>query len=394
MTKSNHIFPARKSLGAAEREAIHEVIDYYEIGDREISYGGYFQQRYEADFANLMGGEKSGFSTAVCSGTVACFLALKALDLPPKSEVIISPVTDSGPLMAILELGLTPVVADTAGDNTYNTSYEEVNKVVTRNTRAVFLVHSGGIPVKEDDILRMKNQLGLSVIEDCSQAPFAQYIDREQGGYVGTLGDISAFSTMYRKNFHTGSSGGIIYCKSKELHHRLIEITDRGRPKWSNAYSGRDPGDANKISLNYNTDEISCAIGSASLARVLKTIQLRKEFISSLTEQLGDENIFENLPAADNISPFFYPLLLRKDLRSKKASLCKWMANAGIPLAEDYACFVQDWKFVKRLALSRTRTSNAVKAKKNIFNLFLNENYSDIEAKYIAGSVKEWIQRS
>jgi dTDP-4-amino-4,6-dideoxygalactose transaminase len=387
---SKHVFPARKSFGVSEREAVLEAMDYYAQGDREITYEGFFQKRFESEFTELMTGGGLGFSTAVCTGSVACYLALKALDLPVGSEVVMAPVTDSGPLMAALELGLVPVVADTATDTSYNASFSSVANAATEKTRAVFLVHSGGIPMLGADIQRIRHELRVPIVEDCSQAPFATFSDVIGHPYVGTLGDVAAFSTMYRKQFHSGSSGGMIFTKNIDLHRRVVELADRGRPKWSVDYRSRDPGHATRVALNFNTDEFSCAIGSASLRRVKETISKRHLFLKKLTEELGPDNVFDNLPADDNISPFFYPLVLTRALQDKKSSLCEKMLTDGVPIMQDYTCFVHDWELSRRFKI-RMNPVNAARAKKNVFNLFLNENYSDAEAKYVAGSVRAWL---
>ena len=206
-----------------------------------------------------MGG---GYATAVCSGSVACFIGAKALNLPLNSEVIISPVTDSGSLFAIIECGLKPVIIDSL-KNSYNTSWNEIKKGITRKTSAIFLVHCSGNSLNTREIVKNSSKLGLKIIEDCSQAPFAREckidcsIYKEstkcRGKLVGSYGDVSVYSTMYRKNLQTGGSGGIVYSNQYGIYKKIIELSDRGRPKWSKSYNSRDPGQATISSLNYNT---------------------------------------------------------------------------------------------------------------------------------------------
>ena len=94
--------PARMAFGEMEKRAVLDVMDFYQRRGEDPPYQGVFEQRLCDSFSKFMGG---GYADAVSSGTAACFVALAALDLPKGSEVLISPVTDSGPLNSIILLG-------------------------------------------------------------------------------------------------------------------------------------------------------------------------------------------------------------------------------------------------------------------------------------------------
>ena len=164
---------------------------------------------------------KGGYSLAVATGTAACFVALRALKLPRGTEVIVSPVSDSGSLFSIVECGLVPVIVDTASAHTYNTNLSKITEAISDKTSAIFLVHCGGYPVDLDSMQGLK-KLNMPIIEDCSQAPFAKYCgvctgcDRcSSNDYVGSLGDIAVFSAMYRKSIQMGGSGALFLQEEK-----------------------------------------------------------------------------------------------------------------------------------------------------------------------------------
>ena len=87
-----------------------------------------------------MGG---GYTDACSSGTTAAYIAISALNLKKGSEVLISPVTDSGPLNAIILLGLKPKLIDSSL-NSYNVSLKEFMKRASRKTKAAIIMHIGG----------------------------------------------------------------------------------------------------------------------------------------------------------------------------------------------------------------------------------------------------------
>ncbi len=128
---------------------------------------------------------------------------------------------------------------------------------------------------------------------------------------MGTFGDIAAFSTMYRKAHITGASGGVVYTRDLELFRRALAHADRGKPRWREDFSDRDPSGYLFPALNHNTDEISCAIGIASLARLDKTIMRRQSFVSDLVDKLVDHaQICRPYAHSPTDSPFFYPIIV------------------------------------------------------------------------------------
>ena len=98
-------FPPRKALGSNEIKSINQVIRYYKKKGIDPGYQGYFEHKLCKKFSLMMGG---GYTDACSSGTAAAYIAISALNLKKGSEVLISPVTDSGPLNALILLGLKP----------------------------------------------------------------------------------------------------------------------------------------------------------------------------------------------------------------------------------------------------------------------------------------------
>jgi perosamine synthetase len=382
--------PERNAFGALEKKAVLDVFKYYESQKSDPPYGGVFQTKFEESFAEKMGG---GYALAVSTGSIACYLALKSLNLPKGSEVVVSPVSDTGSLFAIIEAGLVPVIADCADEYSYNTSVQKIIEAVSERTTAVFLVHAAGIPIQKEDILAIRRINGLKIIEDCSQSPFAVFCDNctcndsicVKQEYVGSIGDVAAFSTMYRKTLQTGGSGGVVYTRNREVYKRLVEESDRGRQKWNVDFSPRAIGDVKISALNYNTNEISSAIGLASLARIDDAINQRRDFARKLTTNLQSNKIIKRTHNIGNSSPFFLPVLLESNLIRQKKEFCEYLKKNGIDLLDTYHCFMYCWEFVKNHPekIRVVGADNAAKSKENIFNLFFNENYGEYEAHEI-----------
>tara|TARA_Y100000389_G_C17471474_1_gene531640 strand:- start:18933 stop:20189 length:1257 start_codon:yes stop_codon:yes gene_type:complete len=379
--------PARYAIGKSEKKAVNEVINYYSKMKEDPPYDGVYQKKFENNFSKKMG---NGFSLAVCSGSVACFIGVKSLNLPKNSEVIVSPVTDSGSLFAIIESGLKPVVVDSMKDS-FNTSWEHIKKGITKKTSALFLVHCSGNPLEMFKIKAESKKIGLKIIEDCSQAPFARVCKKKpcikkscinmcKGDFVGSFGDVSVFSTMYRKSLQSGGSGGIVYTKNKKTYHNIIEMSDRGRPKWDKNHDPKNIGKVKYVALNYNTDELSSAIGISSLKRIDKLIQDRMKFMHLLSKKLKKLDSFVKCAYYhEGTSPFLFPIIVNENLIEKKELIAKAILAEGINLSIRYDCVISEWEISKDFKVKTIADDNVKKMKSQSFNLFLNENYTAVE---------------
>lgn len=373
--------PPRHALGELEIEQIKRVIEYYGTRNEDPPYQGHFEQEFCAAFSEFMGG---GYSDAVSTGTAAVYVALAALELPSNSEVIISPVTDSGPLNCIILQGYIPVVADSAPDS-YNIDTEQFLKRISPKTSALLAVHSAGEPLEIDKITYEAHKRGIKVLEDCSQAIGALC----QGKKVGSFGDIAAFSTMYRKALSAGASSGLVYCKDPEMYHRALAHADRGKPSWRKDIDLRNPGHALFPALNFNTDEFSCAVGIASLKRLQDTIDKRVCFLECFVNLLKKRSRVCRPYALDrNFSPFYFPVFVDQNLITcTKTEFAEALAAEGVGLGAHYGCVISSWDYAKSYLSDDVQSKNALNTRDRSFNLYLNENYGEKEADDITKAI-------
>ena len=386
-------FPPRKAFGEDEQDAIDDVVSYYRRSDEDPGYNGFFQKQFEKDLAAFYG---KGEAAAVNSGTNALYIALCALNLKQGREVIVSPVTDSGTVHAILAAGLVPVVADAAPGG-YNTGLEQVRDCTTDKTAAVMLVHTAGEPVPETvEIAEMCLHAAIPLVEDVSQAMGA-HID---GQFVGSFGTLAAGSMMYRKNLQCGGSGGFVYGVGSDLMKQVMAHRDRGKQPWRTDLNQNNPGTALFPALNHNFNEWESAIASASLKRLKKTNLDRLMFLYSLHERMQDAKCESLLYGFHTgYAPFYIPVWSPfKD----KVGFATALKTKGIPLLEHYGCLVADWLHVEKYvnwqpnhAYSEgavpwaSRSPNARHTRDSTFNLFLNENYDIWHVRRIVQAIKE-----
>lgn len=195
----SHQLTPRGHFGAAERAAALRVIDQAIAAGSAPVYGGEEEAAFCQEFACQMGG---GFADAVNSGSSAVYVALRALELEPFTEVIVGPITDPGGMMPIALCNCIPVVADTE-PGSFTLSPASVESLITPLTSAILVPHIAGEPADMDAIMDIARRYGLKVVEDCAQAHGAFW----NGRRLGSFGDIAAFSTMHGKHICTGGPG-------------------------------------------------------------------------------------------------------------------------------------------------------------------------------------------
>ena len=226
---------------------------------------------FEAAFANLV---QAPDAAGLNSCTAGLHLGLKALGIEPGDEVITTPLTFCACANVIEHLGAVPRFVDVEPD-TLNLDPNQIERAVTRKTRAVLAVHYAGHPVDLDPIQEIVTQRGLSLIEDAAHAVPASY----KGRPIGSGPNPVSFSFYATKNLTTGE-GGMLTGSSEFLARvRTLGLHGMSRDAWKRygpggswSYSVEEPG------FKYNMTDVQAAMGLAQL-RKLEQFQLRRRQI-------------------------------------------------------------------------------------------------------------------
>jgi perosamine synthetase len=313
-------WPRRRHFDKRELRAVLDLMNREIRHGGAIVYGGVEQKAYCEAFTRYLGG---GYAHAVNSGTNAVYVALRALDLEPGSEVIVPPITDPGGTMPVALINCVPIPADSE-PGSLNTSAEQIKLVLTDRTAAIVVAHIAGQPLDMDPILELASERGIPVVEDCAQALGAVY----KGQMVGTLGTISAFSTMFGKQHCTGAQGGVVFTRDTLLFARLRQVADRGKPYGTIG----NPGNL-IASLNFNQDEISMAIGRVQLKKLPGSINARRSFAALVRNGIqGIDGVTLTEDSPDCLSsPWFLTLAIdRSRLRCSSQQFANALAEEGI----------------------------------------------------------------
>jgi len=221
-------------------------------------------------FAHYVG---TDYAIALANGTLALDLALKALDIGPGDEVIVTPRTFIASISSVVTAGATPVFAD-VDVNSQNISAQTISEVLTEKTKAVVVVHLAGMPADMDPIMALAAEHSIKIIEDCAQAHGATYKSQS----VGSIGHISAWSFCQDKIMTTGGEGGMVTTNDKALWSTMWSYKDHGK-SWSAIYEREHPPGYRwlheQFGTNWRMTEIQGVIGRIQTARMPQWQQMR-----------------------------------------------------------------------------------------------------------------------
>lgn len=246
------------------------------------------------------------------SGTAALHVAVAALQLPPGSEIITSPITDMGSVIGILYQQLVPVFAD-IHPHTYNLDPADVRRRITPKTRAIMPVHLTGNPSDMEAIMAIAHEHNLSVIEDCAQAWGALY----RGKPVGSWGHLACYSFNEFKHVSCGD-GGIVMTNDERFGPTLAKWAD----KFYDRNSAADARNPTNLAPNYRMSEPQAAVAAGQLTKLPAIIADHVRLGSRLLAQLQSLSLpGVSLPAIDPRDRHsFWFCLIRLDLARFRCS--------------------------------------------------------------------------
>ena len=318
--------------GKEERDAIIKSVD------KSIKTRNW----QEAEEGRLFSSEAAKFlgvkyAILTNSGSSAGLLALSALELPKGSEVIISAVTFPTIFNIILQCGLIPVVVD-CKVGTYGFSIEDVEKAITKKTKAIIAIHPLGNPVDMPALMKLvkKYEQKIWVIEDNCDG----WGSTINGKAVGSFGDVS-ITSFHAAHIVSMGVGGGIFTNVASVAKKIRMYRDWGRQADINKSENKKhkalPQDYNprfiyeKIGYNFQILELQAAMGRVQLRKIKKIKEARKRNFDYLTNHLAE---FSDLilpsptPGIKNpdICWFSYPLTTRGD----RGKLLRYLEKNGI----------------------------------------------------------------
>jgi dTDP-4-amino-4,6-dideoxygalactose transaminase len=259
----------------------------------------------------------SRFAMALNSCTAALHLSMLAIDLQPGDEVIVPTMTFAATANAVIHAGGRPVLVDCERD-TMNIDPNDIERKITKKTKAIIPVHFAGRACNMDAIMAIARKRNLKVIEDCAHAIETEY----HGKKAGTFGDLGCLSFYVTKNIVTGEGGMVI--TDNERYSDKIKIlglhgmskdawkrfSDEGYKHYQVVYAG----------FKYNMMDIQAAIGIHQIKRIEAYWKRRQEIWGQYNETFKDLPVFTPAPVEPNTRHAYHLYTLLIDIERTKVT--------------------------------------------------------------------------
>jgi len=242
------------------------------------------------------------YALATSSCTAALHLAVVSLGIKKGDEVITSDSSCVASAFPIKYVGATAVCVD-VDPNTWCLSPQAIRKAITKNTKAVLVVHWNGHPADMDEIMSIANEYNLLVIEDSAPSLGAEYKDTK----VGTIGDVGCFSFQGAK-VAIGGQGGILVTNDENVYEKAKILAFFGRTDSRMQYW------SDFLGYNYSMPNLPAALAIAQVERLQELIDKKREIFQWYESGLRDVKEIQLIREPPHTkSTYCYPPLLLKD---------------------------------------------------------------------------------
>ena len=310
--KKKLIIFGKPQLTNEEVTSVTKVIKSKWMGSGPIT------EEFERKFKNY---KKSKYALSVNSCTAALHLSLLYCGIKNKDEVITTPMTFASTINSIILAGAKPILAD-IDPNNFNIDPKEIEKKITKKTKALLIVHLAGLPCDMNSIMKIVKKYKLKLIEDCAHSIESKYHNK----HVGNFGDAGCFSFYSTKNLTTGE-GGMITCNKEAIYKkmRVARLHGLSKDAWKRYLPDNiknrkkfEHYDVTEVGLKYNMIDLNAAIGLVQLKKLDNNWKIRKKLFDLYKKKLTNLPIKTQKFVNNNIKHAYHLFLIIIDKNKTK----------------------------------------------------------------------------
>jgi len=354
------------------------------------------------------------YAIAVANGTAALHLACMALELGEGDEVITSPNTFVATSNSILYVGAKPVFVD-IDKRTLNIDINQIEQTIldSKNIKAIFPVHFGGLPCDMKIIKQLAEKYNLAIVEDAAHALGATYDD---GSKVGNC----QYSDMTILSFHpvkgiAAGEGGMITTSDKGLYHKLSLLRSHGISKGNFEFPGISQPDNSLINkdealengelkrwyyemqhlgYNYRITDMQCALAVSQMDKVESFLDTRKSLVEFYDKAFSKINNIAPLQLHDRINSSHHIYVVGIDFDKIGISRNQFMqrlADQGVGSQVHYIPVVSQ-PYYQDMGYDLEQYPVVSQYYQNTLSLPLYYGLSRTDQELVVGSIKRLLQ--
>lgn len=288
-----------------------EVLSNFILSNERLT-NGLRVKEFEGLWSKWLGVKHSKMLNSGSSGNFISISIVK--ELKGIGEVIVPPLGWVSDVASIVQLGMTPVFVDVDLNNLSITS-ENIKNAITKNTKAIVLVHCLGFNAINEEIIQIAKDNDILLIEDCCEAHGAMYGDKK----VGSFGDMSVFSYYFGHHITT-IEGGMISTDNPEIddlvklyrsHGMTREASVDLQKKYQEHYPDLNPLFTFAVpGFNMRSTELNAVLGIEQMKRIDNNIEKRRHNLNVWLGNL-DNHKFVTEFYLDGNSNFALPLIMK-----------------------------------------------------------------------------------
>ena len=254
-------------------------------------------EELEEVFAEATG---ATYAVALNSGTAALHLAYEVMGIGAGDEVLVPAITFAATAAGAVMAGAAPVLVDV--DESLNICLDDARRKISGNTKAIAVVHMGGLPVDMDGVYALAEEFGLPVIQDAAHAVAARYKGKRMGEFPGA----AAYSLHAVKPIVAGE-GGILTCDNAEQARLAKKLRHHGISASSSERHGAGASyyyEIDALGYNYRISDIHAALAISQMGRLERDWRKREdiaEFYDAELTEMEAAGYFELIPTPDYV---------------------------------------------------------------------------------------------
>lgn len=366
---------ARPDITNLEKKAVLEVLKtpWLSLGPK--------LKEFEEKIAKFV---KAKYTVGVNSGTSALHLIIRALGIKDGDEVITTPFSFIASANCILFERAKPVFVD-IDETTLNINPENIEKAITKKTKAILAVDVFGQPADWDKLKRIARRYDLRLIEDSAEALGSEY----KGKKCGSFGEAGIFGFYPNKQIVTGE-GGMVVTNKKEIAQLCRSMRDQGREEKGGWHFYR------RLGYNYRLSDINCALGIAQLSRIKEILKKRKKIAMVYSERLKGFSELEipSIAPGTKVSWFVYVVRLNKKFTQKnRDKILEKLKKKGIECSNYFPCIHLQPFYRKRFGYKIDDFPIAESISQRTIALPFYNNLKEKEIDYVVRNFKEVITK-
>lgn len=297
------------------------------IKNEHFSGDGPFTESSIKELKNII---KSNYVHLTPSCTASLELVALSENFEKGDEVIMPSYTFVSTANAFLLRGMKIKFIDIEPE-TMNVNSSLIEHAITSKTKAIVVVHYGGVSCDMDSINHICKKHNLILIEDAAQCINSYYKER----HLGTIGDYGCFSFHSTKNLHCGEGGAISFNSSEDFKKATI-IREKGTNRSEFIDGLIDKYTWKSIGSSFLPSEFQTAILHTQLKNVVEITNKRLEIWNKYNLIFDNNNFFEIQKIPSYATPNGHIFFIKTANKIERSNLIKFLSENGIGTAFHY----------------------------------------------------------